>query len=112
MKIIKNLKYKMKDFFEKNPILLGGPQSICQIDETLLSGKRKYNVGNQVSKQTWVFGICDPSTTPGLGFMKVVSDRRAQTLIHIIKEIIGPGTIIWSDGLLIVISGKITCMRL
>ena len=48
MKIIKKLNYKMKDFFEKNPILLGGPQRICQIDETLLSGKRKYNVGNQV----------------------------------------------------------------
>jgi len=43
----------MKDF-EKNPILLGGPQSICQIDETLLSEKRKYNVGNQVNEQTWV----------------------------------------------------------
>ena len=87
----------MKDFFEKNPILLGGLQRICQIDETLLSGKRKYNVGNRVSKQTWVFGICDSSTTPAVGFMKVVPDRRAQTLIPIIKEIIRPGTIIW-DG--------------
>ena len=55
-----------------------------------LLAKRKYNRGHKVG-QKWVFGgICQH----GRGFMQVVPDRDAPTLIPIIREHIAPGTII------------------
>ena len=45
----------------------------------------------------WVFGLCDPSTQPATGYMEIVPDRTAQTLLPIIQRHIHPGTIIHSD---------------
>lgn len=92
-----SLVQKMKSFFDKFPIKLGGPNVICQCDETLLSGKRKYNVGSEVSSQTWVFAIVDTSFSPARGYATVVPDRSASTLLPIINSICLPGTIIHSD---------------
>ena len=84
-------------YFERNPIRLGGHGVICQVDETKLSGKRKYNVGTVVSDQTWVLCIVDTSYKPSLGFAKVVSDRSATCRLPIIKSVCLPGTIIHTD---------------
>ena len=45
----------------------------------------------------WVFGICDTSHSPALGFMQVVAQRDAATLLPIIQCHVAPGSIIWSD---------------
>lgn len=46
----------------------------------------------------WVFGMVDTSHIPALGYMEVVDQRDAATLLPIISDHIKPGTIIWSDG--------------
>ena len=44
-----------------------------------------------------MFGVCDTSHTPALGFMQVVGQRDAATLLLIVRRHVAPGTIIWSD---------------
>jgi len=44
-----------------------------------------------------VFGLVDTSHTPALGFMQVVQQRNAATLLPIIQAHVVPGTIIHSD---------------
>ena len=45
----------------------------------------------------WVFGMCDTSHSPALGFMQLVPDRTAATLLPIIQNHVATGTIIHSD---------------
>ena len=45
----------------------------------------------------WVFGLCDTSQSPALGYMEVVSRRDAATLLPIIQAHVRPGTVIHSD---------------
>ena len=45
----------------------------------------------------WVFGLADSSHTPALGYMEIVPDRSAATLLPIIQAHVAPGTIIHSD---------------
>ena len=42
----------------------------------------------------WVFGLCDTSTTPALGYMEIVPARDAATLLPIIQDHVLPGTTI------------------
>ena len=45
----------------------------------------------------WVFGMVDAGHIPALGYMEVVDQRDASTLLPIIRDHILPGTTIWSD---------------
>ena len=45
----------------------------------------------------WVFGLVDTSSTPAKGYMEVVPDRTANTLLPIIQRVVAPGSIIHSD---------------
>ena len=45
-----------------------------------------------------MFGMCDTSRRPSLGFMQVVQSRDANTLLPIIQAHIHPGTVIYSDS--------------
>ena len=56
-----------------------------------------YNRGRPADK-AWVFGMCDTSMTPALGYMELVDHRDAATLLPIILAHVQPGTTIWSDG--------------
>ena len=78
-------------------VRLGGPGIICEIDESLMSHKRKYNRGRVVRRPIWSFGIVDTSFTPARGYMQIVSDRRKETLLPIIQRVRRDGTIIRSD---------------
>ena len=53
--------------------------------------------GRTASVDAWVFGMVDTSCSPLLGFMEVVPDRTANTLLPIIQQHVAPGTEIWSD---------------
>ena len=44
-----------------------------------------------------MFGLADTSTTPATGFVQIVPDRRAVTLLPIIQAHVQPGTVIHSD---------------
>lgn len=84
-------------YLTANPIRLGGPGIICQIDESLFCHKQKYGRGREAETETWVFGISDTSFTPAKFYMEVVPDRSAETLLPIIRRVCRPGTIIHSD---------------
>jgi len=49
------------------------------------------------TQKLWVFGLVDTSPTPALGFMQVVQQGNAATLLPIIQAHVAPGTIIHSD---------------
>ena len=67
---------------------------MVEIDESKF-GKRKYNRGHRV-EGSWVFGAVE-LTPERRCFAVVVPDRKAETLIPIIKAHIAPGSIIRSD---------------
>ena len=53
--------------------------------------------GRPPRQERWVFGLCDTSFDPALGYMELLPDRRAGTLLPIIQAHVKPGTIIASD---------------
>ena len=78
------------------PILLGGPGTIVEIDESLMI-KRKYQRGAEREQHhRWVFGMYDRTTH--VGIIRFVENREADTLLPIIQTHIRPGTTIYSDG--------------
>ncbi|KAG0434044.1 hypothetical protein DMUE_5325 [Dictyocoela muelleri] len=81
----------------ENPIILGGPGIICQVDESLFCHKAKYNRGRRGEDRIWVFGICDTSFVSAKGYIQIVSNRSADVLLPIISRVCREGTIIHSD---------------
>ena len=45
----------------------------------------------------WVFGMVDVTHIPAIGYMEIVDQRDAATLLPIIQQHINPGTTVWSD---------------
>jgi len=72
---------------------IGGVGHIVEIDESKF-GKRKYHRGKRVDG-VWVFGGIDRETKAC--FFSCVEDRKADTLVKLIKDNILPGTTIISD---------------
>lgn len=72
---------------------IGGVGHVVEIDESLVA-RRKYNQGHLVAER-WVFGGYD--TTTGVGFLHIVPDRSANSLLPLIEQYIAPGSTIHSD---------------
>ena len=64
----------------QNPIVLGNPGVVVEINESLFSHKVKAHRGHPPRKEIWVFGIVDTSHQPALGYMQIVPQRNAATL--------------------------------
>ncbi len=48
--------------------------------------------GRSTSTEVWVFGLANTSQSPALGYMEVVHQRDAATLLTIIQAHVAPGT--------------------
>ena len=83
----------MSEYFIRNPIKIGGPGIIVEIDECMLV-KRKYNRGRLVREQ-WIFGGYE--TESKRSFFIPVERRDRVTLHNCILEYVEIGSIIMSD---------------
>ena len=84
-------------YLQENPIQLGGPGIIVQVDESQFSHKPKHHRGRAAENPFWVFGIVDTSFKPSVGFMEIVENRGAEILLPIIQSVVRPGSIVHSD---------------
>ena len=57
----------------------------------------QYHRGHAPASQVWVFGMVDISHTPALGYVEMVDQRDAATLLPIIRRHTNPNTEIHSD---------------
>lgn len=96
-KLHSHSRFKMKSYFETNPIVLGGPNIIIQIDESKFNFNVKSHRGHAPNTPIWVFGLVDTSFRPSKGYMQIVNDRTKETLLAIIEQKVCPGSIIHSD---------------
>ena len=78
----------------RNSVQIGGPGIEVEIDESKF-GKRKYHRGHRVEGK-WVFGGRETYDKSKI-FMIAVPNRKAATLLPIIKRWIAAGSIIHSD---------------
>ena len=81
----------------QNPIVLGNPGVVVEIDESLFSHKVKAHRGHPPRKEVWVFGIVDTGHQPALGYMQIVPRRDAATLLPIIQSHVQSGAVVHSD---------------
>ncbi|CAL4079919.1 unnamed protein product [Meganyctiphanes norvegica] len=84
-------------YFKANPIKLGGPGMIIEIDVSCFSQKRKFNHGKVAKPPSWVLGIVDPNFTPSIGYMEIVETSLAsdfKNLLPIILNVVQPGSVI------------------
>ena len=84
-------------YLQENPIQLGGPGIIVQVDESQFSHKPKHHRGRAAEIPIRVFGIVDTSFKPSVGFMEIVENRGAEILLPIIQSVVRPGSIVHSD---------------
>ena len=76
--------------------ILGGEGQIVEFDESLMI-KRKYDHGRQHQQHNeWVFRMYDRKARKG--WIKFVRHRDQGTLIPIVNEFVGHGTMVHSDG--------------
>lgn len=88
---------KLKQHYLDSPILLGGHYKKVQVDETMISFKGKNHKGLNATKKAWAICITDNSTKPSLGYVEIIENKTAETLIAIIKRVVRPGTAISTD---------------
>jgi transposase-like protein len=79
---------------EEEDTIVGGPGIVVQIDETKL-GKRKYNRGHRVDG-VWVLAGVEITNSRKI-FLVKVEDRKAETILEVIRHHVAPGSIIHTD---------------
>lgn len=86
----------MSHYMIVNPVQLGGPDSVVEIDETCLGRKQKYHRGAmRGSGQKWVLGMIDRQTK--LCHIQLVENRTRNVLLPIIEMHLPVGTVIHTD---------------
>ena len=88
---------KINDYYLRNPVKLGGPHCIVQIDETKLNHNVKSHRGRGPIRPAWCLCIVDTSTKPATGFATMIPDRTAGTILPIIELVVRQGSIIHTD---------------
>lgn len=88
---------RIEDYFFKNPVKLGGPRCIVNVDESMINHAVKSHRGRSPREKTWALSIVDTSFSPSSGFCCVLPNRRAETIIPIISSVVRHGSIIYTD---------------
>ncbi|CAL4134733.1 unnamed protein product, partial [Meganyctiphanes norvegica] len=86
-------------YFKTNPIKLGGPGVILEIDVSFIfkwSNKPKSNRNPEPKDPILALGIVDTTCSPASGYMEVVETRDVATLLPMILKVVQPGSIIRS----------------
>lgn len=96
-KICEKLRANCTAFLTRNPIIIGGPGVIINIDESKFNFNVKSHRGRSPTAAIWVFGMVDTSFSPSRGVMQVVENRSRDILIPIIQSHVRPQSIIYSD---------------
>ncbi|KAH7832701.1 putative Uncharacterized transposase-like protein [Monocercomonoides exilis] len=91
------IRVRCTSIWNKNQAVIGGPGRIVEIDEAVWR-RRKYGRGKK-KRQIWIFGAVErkPEGGAGKNFVMIVPNRKAGTLVPIIRDKILPGTRIMSD---------------
>jgi transposase-like protein len=87
------------NYNETHPVEIGGfdgngESLIIEMDETVIT-KRKYHRGRLI-KQRWLFGGVERHS--GICFLKMVANRKADSLLPVIREHCLPGSLLLTDG--------------
>ena len=77
---------------------------IIELDEAVITGKRKYHRGRLTRKIYWVFGLINRETKKEYAFL--VPNRRSETLFPIIQKYFLNRTIIFLLNLNSVVEAK------
>ena len=85
------------EYYARHPVVIGGPNTIVEIDETCVT-RRKYERGRLVRQNQWLFGGVQRGTNGTKCFVVPVERRDANTLLPLIRQHIRAGTTIYSDG--------------
>ena len=83
VRLKKFLIMKIKIYFARNPIKLGGPNIVVQVNEMKLNHNVKAHRGRGIKNPTWILTMGDTSTTPAKGYAKVITKKDANTIIPI-----------------------------
>ncbi|KAG0442131.1 hypothetical protein DMUE_0512 [Dictyocoela muelleri] len=83
--------------FKNNPIQLGGPDSIVQVDKTMLNHNVRTHRVRSLKNKVWAITMVDTSPTPAKGYAEVVSNRNSDTLLPIIQRVVVEGSDIHTD---------------
>ena len=97
-KLRKLIVSKISKYFNTNPLTLGGPGCIVQIDETMINHKIKTHRGRVPRQQVWILCIVDTSFTPSRGFCCLIENRTASYLLPIISRVVRAGSTIHTDN--------------
>ncbi|CAL4069823.1 unnamed protein product [Meganyctiphanes norvegica] len=85
-------------YFNANPIKLGGPGIILEIDVFCLSPEysKKQKRKSEPQPPIWVFIIMDTNCTPSIGYMEIIDTKDVVILLPIILKVVQSGSIIRS----------------
>ncbi|KAG0441735.1 hypothetical protein DMUE_0832 [Dictyocoela muelleri] len=84
--IFNEIEDKITQYCEENVIKLGALGVIVQVDETKLNFNAKSQRRRPLREQVWTVTITNTSTVPAKGYLEIVPDRSADTLLSIIIE--------------------------
>ena len=96
-KIKKHMISKMRSYFLKKPIILGGLGAVIQCDETKLNHNVKSHRGRAPQEQVWAIFIVDTSYTPSRGYVEILPDRKQDTMLSVIQRVVRRGSTIITD---------------
>ena len=74
VRLRKYLIEKINYYYTHNPVRLGGPNVIVQVDETKLNHNVKSHRGRGPIQPTWCLCIVDTQTSPAKGFSTMITD--------------------------------------
>jgi hypothetical protein len=96
-KIKKLIGNRIKIYYQDNPVLLGGPNVVVHVDETMFNHKVKSHSGRASANQVWCHIIDVTGFVPVKGYCKIISNKTCEVIIPIINSVVRAGLFIYTD---------------